>query len=363
MHLHKAIDEAAEKIRGLEEKREKVASALKPLRKKKLASDSKNLRETDFIRKIKPLELKERVAGVDSGFVGKSFSAIDLVLIRAMAAVFDYQDSKLVKAQFHPCYFKFPEPFILADALERDEFNCAKSLYRLQEEIKTGKEVIEKFKPKYLFLDGSIIPQHADKPRNASKVTELYHQVLNEFQALYAVAEENDCSIIATVEDSRGTRFKSIVQEELTQNQGLKERMENFFDSSILDLLLKKGERSFAFPYASKAEKHPILNDLKKEWAEKIHVFYLKPSDYDRPLRVEFLDNGEKLTEHADQIASLTFALSCQHKEYAYPAVLIEADLRARLKPEEINIVFDKMMDKAGKNAFMPQRRDKRPFR
>jgi hypothetical protein len=364
MHIHQAIEAAVEKIQFMASSHEKAAKALSPLLEEDLSKfSSSELLENRLKHKIKPIELNGLVAGVDSGFVGKNFSAIDLILIRAMGVVFEFKQGKMVKSIPFPNLFKFPEPYILTDALEKDEFNCAKSLYRLREEIRLTKESIEKFQVQYSFIDGSILPQHADKPRNASKITHLYHEVLNEFQALYQAAEDNHCNLIASVEDSRGTRFRTLLQREILTKKPLlsPEKLDRFFDPPLLDSLLKKGERSLAFSYASRAEKHPIMNDLDEKWAKKIHVFYLKPSDFDRPLRIEFLANGKKLSEQTEEIASVAFALSSLHKEYAYPSVLIEADLRAGLKPEEINIVFDRLADKAGRHLIL-RRRDKRPF-
>ncbi len=374
MNLTKVINEAVESIKLSEEKRKKNSNSLNFLRKKNLLEfNSSELLEEKFISEVKKTNLNSRIAGIDSGFIGKSFSSIDLILVRAMAAVFDFKNSKVVSSNYFPNFFKFPEPIILTNALERDEFNCSKSLYRLQKEINLAREVIKEFSPEFVFLDGSIIPMHADKPRNDSKITALYHEVLNDFQELFQASEKSKCKLIACVEDSRGTRFKGIIQKEVLPKTQLlsSEAIENSFDSSLLDYLLKQGERSFAFRYASNVKQHPILNDLDSKWSERIHAFYLKPSQFDRPLRVEFIaeaasmaDKGQstELGEQVNEIASIVFALSSFHREYAFPTVLIEADLRAKLKPEEIDIVFEKILDKAGSHLFMPQRRDKRPF-
>jgi hypothetical protein len=71
---------------------------------------------------------------------------------------------------------------------------------------------------------------------------------------------------------------------------------------------------------------------------------------------------GKDFSEHVGKIASVVFALSSSHREYAFPSVLIEADLRARLKPDEIEIVFNKILDKLSKNFKLRLRREGRPF-
>jgi len=188
--------------------------------------------------------------------------------------------------------------------------------------------------------------------------------MLDHFQSLYATAESSGCELIACVEDSRGSRFRQIVQDRLLANQqNLASQLEGCYDAILLDYLLKLGERSLAFSYSSSTKEHPILMDFNEKWSKSVRAFYLKPVAFDRPLRVEFLhSNGENISRHASQVASIVFAQSCLHRKYAYPAILIEADLHARLKPGEIEIVYDKILNKLGKGFKLRLRRDYRPF-
>ena len=363
--INRVINDAVSYIHSNEENKKRVAEKLLVLKEKNLGEfDSKDLLEERFSYAVKEKLLNERIAGVDSGFVGKKLAAVDLVLIRAVGAVFEYKNSKVAESFYYPDLYHFPVPHLTNNALEKDEFVCSKSLMRLREEVDTAKKIIEKFSPKYCFLDGSIIPQYQDKPRKDSRVNVLYENILDEFQSLYSVAEKNKCELIACVEDSRGSRFRGIIQEEILPKEKLLEqsKLDYLFDSSLLDYMLQVGERSFAFTYTKNIEKHPILMDFEEEWSKNIYGFYLKPSLYDRPLRAEFIYKGDNLTEYCNNIASITYALSSMHKEYAFPSILIEADLRARLKPEEISVVFNKIIDKLGKNIKLRLRRDKRPF-
>ncbi|MCX6769518.1 MAG: hypothetical protein NT051_02440 [Candidatus Micrarchaeota archaeon] len=124
--------------------------------------------------------------------------------------------------------------------------------------------------------------------------------------------------------------------------------------------MLEEGERTCAFTYSSASTKHPILGDLGS-WSEKILSFYLKPVQGDRPLRVEFLSGQKTFGE----IASLIHSLSCIHKSYAYPAILIEADLRAALSPDDFERAYGSLFSRLGKNSpsLMRLRRNTRPFR
>src|SRR3989338_6710897 len=359
MFIHEAINEAVSCIHGNEQTRKSIAAALKPLARKSLG-----LHEDQLVYPVSPFLLTGKIGGVDSGFVEKSIHSIDLVLIRAAGVIFEYADGKVVYSAYYPGHYHFPLPHLSNHALDFDEFSCSKSLLRLREEINAAKQLLTQFSPAFLFLDGSIIPQYLDKPRKDSKVNELYHGLLDHFQSLYALAEQCGSTLVATVEDSRGSRFRQILQEEVLPKHPVLDpaRLENVYDSGLLEPLLRRGERSLAFPYSKSIDEHPILMDFDEKWSKNIYAFYLKPSDYDRPLRVEFIRRGPSLSRNVDQIASVVHSLSSLHSEYAYPSVLIEADLRARLKPEEINIVYNKIFDKLGKSVKLRMRRENRPF-
>ena len=366
MNVNSLINDAVIRIKGNEGKKKNIAGKLLELKKQKMNEfNSSELLEENFFYPVSATELNHKIAGTDSGFVGKRMHSIDIILIKTVSTIFSYKKNKLIKADYFPSPTDFPIPFISSNTLENDEFLCNKSLLRLKEEISCSKKVIEEFKPDYCFIDGSIIPQYADKPRKDSKIDSDYFNLIKLFELLYETAENNSCNLIATVEDSRGSRFRTIIQKELLEKNNLidSNELDSFFDSSLLDYLLSKNQRSFCFNYTSSIKEHPILNDFQEKWTSRIKAFYLKPSLLDRPLRIEFLHNGKNLTDYCNEISSVILPLSSLHKEYAYPSVLIEADLRARLKPNEIDILFNKIQDKLGRdNAFLALRRNSRPF-
>jgi len=365
MQIHNVISEAVDNISRMDKKRRLLGEKLLPLNKLNLLESGRaELLEERMIFPVEKPTLDCTIAGVDSGFIGKDLLALDLILIRAVGALFHYKKGKVEKAEYFPNFYTFPEPRLSNSSLEFDEFQCNKSIQRLIKEVETAKNMIEKFKPNYCFLDGSIVPQYADKPRKGSKIKTAYHDMLAEFQSLYETAEMNKCELVACVEDSRGSRFRQILQEQLLANQTqLSSQLNDCYDTIILDYLLKTGERSFAFSYTSSIKEHPILMDFEEKWSKSVRAFYIKPVAFDRPLRVEFLHtNGENISKHASEIASIVYAQSCMHREYAYPTILIEADLHARLRPGEIEIVYDKILNKLGKGFKLRLRRDYRPF-
>jgi hypothetical protein len=342
------LEDASVKIQDTYLKHEKLAEKLIPFKDSAFFGQK-------LIQKTEKAIPDGLVAGVDSGFVSKKLSFLDLVLIRTVGAVFCYNKGVLEKAEYYPKPFSFPQAFMLKTGLEKDEEQQSISLHRLKQEVQTSINIIEKYKPSYIFVDGSIVPQYQDKPRKESEINSEYNSILLLFEKFYETAEKNNCKIVACVEDSRGTRFKQIIEEYLLKNDSLPK----FFDSAILDSLLSEGERTLSFTYTKEISSHAILKDLKKKWAEAIKVFYIKPTKFDKPLRVEFISaKGSEKDE--EEIASLVYALSSFHREYSYPSVLIEADLRARLKDDDISIIYNKLVDKIGPKLKL--RRNSRPF-
>ncbi len=353
------LDSAIDSAIAAEKKRKKTAAAMTPFARKELKNSG--MPESRIVLPVKKHLLNERIAGVDSGFVGKNLYSLDILLVRARSAIFTYSRGKLSKSEYFPLFASFPEPLISNAALEKSDISTNKSLQRLKKEITLAEKVVEEFSPRYCFLDGSIVPQHADKPRENSKMKPFYLEVIRCFESLFETAEEKKCDLVACVEDSRGTRFGGILQECLSGRIPGLDALNECYDSAILNYLLGESERTFAFPYASNANVHPVLKDFSKTWAERVHVLYLKPSALDRPLRIEFLSEKSRVAEKAEKLSAVAFALSSMHRSYAYPSVLIEADLRARLKPEEINVVCDKIFDRLGRH-FLGLRREARPF-
>jgi len=365
MDLSSVIMEAVESISSAESKRMVLGEKLRKLKQIQHSVDEREVFENKLSFPIKGIELDGRIAGVDSGFVGKNLFFLDLILVRSVGVVFEYEQGRLKKAFYHPNFFSFPMPHLSNNALELDEFNCSKSIIRLREETRTATEVIQEFSPKYCFLDGSIIPQYADKPRKDSKIKHIYHSLIQEFERLFETAENKNCFLVACVEDSRGSRFASILKEKILSKEKLSETdyLSETMDAILLDYFLDVGERSMVFRYSSEAKAHPILSDFSEQWRDSVFCCYLKPAPLDRPLRIEFLHSKEKeLSKEAEEIASIASALSSMHREYAFPSVLIEADLHARLKPEEVETVSQKILDKLANKVKLRMRRDARPF-
>ncbi len=113
--------------------------------------------------------------------------------------------------------------------------------------------------------------------------------------------------------------------------------------------LLQPGERTASMPYH---EEKP--NKDLAPLSSGISVFYLKPSKNDLPLRIETLDPD------VDHAASVILALSAISDSYAYPAILVEADMCAAMDGREMESIEASLISFSG---MKPLRRNSRPFR
>jgi len=357
MSIDNFINSVAKIVENRRSFYEGVSSQLISLKSKKPTNFSENV-----VVSIKNEVLSGVMSGVDSGFVSKKLSFFDIVLVRTVGVIFSFEGGVLKKTDYFPSPVSLPTPLPLKLGLESDEENQSVSFERLKQEIKLNIEIIKKYKPDFSFIDGSIVPQYQDKPRKESQINDDYKSVIELFEELYKTAEENNCVLVSTVEDSRGSRFKQILQEEIIPESNISSvDLKNCFDISLLDYFLLPKERTLAFSYTKDISSHAILKDFSSEWSKSVFVFYIKVSEFDTPLRVEFLcKNKNDLVKMADKISSIVFYLSSLHKEYSYPSVLIEADLRAKLTEQDISIVYDRLIGKLGPKINM--RRNNRPF-
>jgi hypothetical protein len=131
-------------------------------------------------------------------------------------------------------------------------------------------------------------------------------------------------------------------------------------DSNLLYYLLEKGERTCTFNYATDPEHHPIIKEFSK-LASKFMSFYIKTAEFDRPIRVDFFSN-EDAGEKAEKISSFLLNTS-GHAGYGLPAVLIEADQRAKMSQEDLENFYYELINKAGNISMLSRlRRENRPF-
>jgi hypothetical protein len=352
--MRERIREIAESIARLDDQRKTIAEGMRE-RKIDVLPDAL---ERGMIHLVEPKPLSLKVAAVDGGILAQEFHGFDLLMTRAVAVMFTYSGSKLASNAYYPS--ALPDSDIeVTYTMDTHEFQRFKSLFRLRKEILTAVEACEKFSPDYMLLDGSIVPQISDKPGADEKEPRaLYSEIIALYSRLYALCEAKGIQLVGIIKDSRGRRFIEILEKMLVE--GERETMRCSNDTTLLNFMLRQNERTAAFSYSTSEKEHVVLKDLG-EWGKRICAFYAKPAPDDRPLRVEFLQTANA---SADGIAAMACELSCINSKYAYPAVLIEADLRAAMDPLELDRTYKDLFVRTGlRSAMMKLRRDSRPFR
>ncbi|MEK6954850.1 MAG: DNA double-strand break repair nuclease NurA [Candidatus Micrarchaeota archaeon] len=352
-----AIKNAVEQIQAGESAQKRIAEKM---RAEKGEIAFRESLEKKLINEIPDIEVNGKVAAVDGGLLAEELHSIDIVLVRAAAVIFEYENSKLKKHHYHPSSFPDYEVYT-PSALDAHEAIWFRNIARLEKEISCAIEAIEKYAPKALFLDGSIVPQVSDKPAKESEIYPHYENLVEKYKKLFSISEKSNCLLVGIIKDSRGKQFLNLAQRHLGLGVADDMVLKKTNDSAFLFNLLNEKERTFAFKYASITE-HPILRDLH-EYADRISSFYLKAVKYDRPLRIDFLlpeGDGKRIEE----TASLIYSLSKHNSQYAYPAILIEADLRAAMDPKELEIVYGRIFSSLGRqSSIFKLRRNTRPFR
>ncbi len=344
------LAEIAENIKQIESSRRLLASSLRATSETVFPEAL----EKNLIHAVSTIDFNGSVCAVDGGLLAQEYQGFDLILSRAVGVLFTYKEGRLVSHK----YFPNALPSIDSDtlfSLETHEFNLHKSLFRLKKEVSCAIECVKKWKPNFLFLDGSLIPQISDKPAEDNELSSYYKEVVGLHKQLYSLCSESGCVLVGVIKDSRGKRFLELVSRVIDGGDVLARSN----DTSFLNFLLNVGERSFAFYYSRSPREHQILKDFG-EFGERLAVTYLKPVLDDQPLRIEFFSGAANI----DVVASTICSLSCINKKYAYPAVLIEADLRAALDPIELERSYRDLSMRTGLAPnSIKLRRNNRPFR
>lgn len=292
---------------------------------------------------------KFKAAGVDGGLLKKSFHGIDLMLLKAAGVIFSYDDGKLVNTEYYPDSMPIPEPRTIMDPFNDMEFEINSNIERQIKEVQTAIETIEKFEPDILFMHGSVIPHYTFVPDKGTLLGENYKRMIQAYQNLFETVKKKKTVLAGVIEDSRGQRFCEILNNFLFIHNNpkfppeMKIVLTRTKDSNLLSYVLQKNERSLVFPYSSQIAQHPILKEFGDN---KIFTFYLRTAEFDRPVRVDFL--GDKgVIDKANFISSIIMKM-VGHESYGMPSVIIEACQRAKLEENELDMVYQDILNKTG---------------
>jgi hypothetical protein len=293
--------------------------------------------DTSLVCKVQRSSLSLSVCAVDGGLLAQRMHGADIVVSRAVGVNFIYSDSLLKSFSYNPS--KSPEPAIeMKNSLDEHEANVFRSLVRLQAELGCAISSIEHLSPSLLLMDGSLLPLPSDRPEEKSAIFPLYSEVISLYSRLFALSKEKGCMLCGVIKDSRARKLSAELSLPCS-------------DTLLCNYLLKEGERTKAMSYFE--DKRGQGKELLA-LGERVSVFYLKPSEHDLPLRIEAYDCD------VDKAASAIRSLSAISENFAYPAVLVEADMCAALDPKEMEPVESSLLALSG---LKPLRRNSRPFR
>jgi hypothetical protein len=344
--------EVVARIRSLESGLSAAAAAL---RQAPAPALSGAFLEDAAIMPCKPEKFSGTIAAVDGGIVSEDFQSCELVLFRAVCTAFGYENGRVCKKACHPSGLDGYETALLdsfdeSDAMQRD------SIIRLRAEISRSREAVRLFSPSMVFLDGSIFPSPQDRPPKDSEAFRGYERLLAECRFLYSECAKSGAALVGVVKDTKSRNFLDA----LRKSEGLSgfysghaKFLSSTNDSAFLSLALQEDERSGLV----RIERPDLGRDLCPAVPA---ATYLKAAKYDRPLRLEFSDYSK-----AEAACRTICALCKGNSRYAYPSILIEADLRAAMDPKELEVAYARLCAKIGPDAVSLRRlrRNERPFR
>ncbi len=328
----------AEKMLKIEAEKKELCKAIRNLQISKSVLEKENVLESNIAKLVIDSKIENiKIAGIDGGLISKSFHGFDLLVLRAVGVIFEYSDGKLSSTKYHPKPIVEPTPKVYYEPFYETEFETNSNIVRQNEEISRAKEVVEKFKPEIIFLHGSIVPQYTTVPGKDSLLYENFKKMINSYVELYNACIKNNVKLAGVVEDSRSSRFCSIIKTVIDEHKIDSTSFKNFLgkakDSVVLNQLLGFKERSFVFGYSTAPENHPILKLL-----------------------------GNDAIQLADDLASKLVSLS-KNSMYALPPMIVEADQRAKLSEDDFNLLYSSLLNKLGNiSGLNDLRRSNRPF-
>ncbi|MCX8199882.1 MAG: DNA double-strand break repair nuclease NurA [Candidatus Micrarchaeota archaeon] len=284
-----------------------------------------------------------RVGAVDAGIVLQEFHAFDLIITKAVGVIFEYENGKLKRHEYLPSPLP-KEKLHVHGSMDLMELGSYKNIIRLKEEISLALQVAERCD--LLLVDGSLVPLPGDKP-SSKELRKEYDALLALYRELFSKYENK---VVGIIKDSRSKRFLEEYAAHLDSVV-----LCNSTDTTLLDLVLEKGEMSKVLPYSKDPKSNGVLKDLLP-YSERLNCVYIKPGKNDRPVRIEMFGDGSG-------VLSKVYALCDINDNYSYPSVLIDADLRALIDPRNVERIYKEIEIAPFLKDARALRRNSRPFR
>jgi len=303
-----------------------------------------------------------KVGGVDSGFVSKQLNFANITIIKDYGVYFEYHNGELKDYKYFPSMYNLPKPYLSSSSLELEEIMWNTSISRLEKELDATSLILGQTTPQLLLLDGSIIPQYINKPTKDCPQKKKYTHLISKFQHLYQEVRERKIFLAGCIEDCRASRFFTILKDEVFQEKAIDFEL---FDSFLVFSIIDENQRTGIFKYSKDSKNHPILSDFPEDIRDNLYCCYLKLSNQDYPLRIEFIyfkDFGMSLKDYTEELVKMISSISSFNKTYTYPSVLVEADIRSRLTLQEVDLITNKILEKTRSYGFRLPRRESRIF-
>ncbi|MHA2091763.1 MAG: DNA double-strand break repair nuclease NurA [Candidatus Kariarchaeaceae archaeon] len=307
--------------------------------------------EEHFIQDINPTVTPiTKIGGVDGGLISEAMSGFDIILYRAVGAVFQGIGEK-VRAHYIPNFDPDPQLFF-APALEsRYEFNTLSTLLRLYIEYKVALETIEKENPTVLFIDGKVSPMWSDfasNLRSESVIVDIEHDVKTIYKELVSTAISNEVLLCGIIKDSRSRELVRKVMDHIPKwvrannidpksIKGWRKILPQMIDQTFSSSLLKVNQRT-AWMQSS------IPDWLPRNPRIGIRSCLVRPLQEDTPIRLEIVHQDLNWMNHAISIALGSLVVLAKHgMPIAIPTVILEADDRARLSAVHLENTIDQI--------------------
>jgi len=196
-------------------------------------------------------------------------------------------------------------------------------------EFSTVMECIEKHRPEYIFIDGSLYVNSSRKSIDCQEY-EIYRK---KFSRLLKLSRENSVHLVGVSEDSKSKLFANYLSAEY------KVKFPGFMtDSGILRILAgNRKYRTVEFKSRQKVE-----SDLTASFP----TAYIQPTPLSNPLRVDVPD-WERDFGH---IISLVAELSKGSRHYGYPIPLYLVHLDARIESKQLEWSTNQLIHYISKN-------------
>jgi hypothetical protein len=343
-----ALGNAIQKVRLLEAKRQKFGKMLRST-----SLSHKSFLEDNLIYKISSSKVTGKVAGVDGGLVQKNFHGLDLILRKAICVVFNYHKSRLLDVEYLPTPFPNLQPVLVSRPFTSLDITTFAGIKRQTLEVEVALQAVNNLDIDWLLMDGSLVPHPNMFPIPTSEVWSEFHNLLNKIKDLFDACKKKNIPLIGVVEDSRARRFTQILGKALSSNLQDMSVINNSTDTNLLYYVLEPGERTCMFPYQDDCSHNAASMCIRD-----VCSFYVRSAAYDRPLRIDYLAS----ISTPNKVASIVYALS-GNDVYSIPSPLIEADARAKLTNNEIEMIYNQFIDEVGElPMILKLRRDLRPF-